>query len=270
MTWPTEEAGGRAADVYIPDHRTELEPSPRWVRVRFGGQVVASSRRVLLLRETGRLPVYYFPQADVRMDCLIPSGRTDSCPRKGEAVYWHVRVGDRTAVDAAWCHPNPPADGPALAGHIAFDWPKMDAWLEEDDEVFVHARDPYKRVDVLHSSRHVTVVVAGETVADTRRPRLLFETGLPTRYYIPRADVRMDLLVPSAKETRCPYKGVASYYSVKVGDRLVSDIAWSYRSPIPECPKIESLIAFFNERVDALSVDGERQAKPRTPWSPPE
>jgi uncharacterized protein (DUF427 family) len=255
---------------YIPDHKVDLEPSPRWVRVRFGGQFVADSRRVLLLRETGHVPVYYFPPADVRMDLLVPSGRTSACPHKGEAVHWHVRVGGRTAEEAAWSYIKARSDSPALSGYVAFDWPKMDAWYEEDDEVYVHARDPYKRIDVLHSSRHVRVVVAGLTVADSRRPRLLFETRLPTRYYLPPADVRMDLLVPSAKETQCPYKGVASYYSVSFGDRLVPDIAWYYRHPIPECAKIENLIAFFNERVDALYVDGELEAKPRTPWSPPD
>ena len=132
MAVSTEETRRRAGDVYIPDPRTEIEPSPRWVRVRFGGQFVADSRNVLLLRETGHVPIYYFPQADVHMDLLVPSDRTTSCPRKGDAVYWHVRVGDRTAEDAAWSYPRAPADGPALAGHVAFDWPKMDAWFEED------------------------------------------------------------------------------------------------------------------------------------------
>src|SRR5262249_1139421 len=205
--------GGDPMHESIPDPRVELEPSPRWVRVRFGGQFVADSRRVLLVRETGQVPVYYFPRADVRTDLLVPSGRTSVCPRKGEAVHWHVRVGGRTAEAAAWSYTSPRSAGPALDGHVAFDWPKMDAWYEEDDEVYVHARAPYRRIDVLHSSRHVRVVVAGLTVGESRRPRLLFETRLPTRYYLPPADVRMDLLVPSAKESQCPYKGVASYYS---------------------------------------------------------
>ena len=146
----------------------------------------------------------------------------------------------------------------------------MDAWFEEDDEVYVHARDPYKRVDVLHSSRHVKVVVAGQVMAESRRPAVLFETGLPTRYYLPKADVRMDLLVPTDTETRCPYKGTASYYSMRSGSALVRDIAWYYRHPIPECSKIENLICFFDERVDAVYVDGELQDRPRTRWSPPE
>jgi uncharacterized protein (DUF427 family) len=146
----------------------------------------------------------------------------------------------------------------------------MDAWFEEDDEVYVHARDPYKRVDVLHSSRHVKVVVAGEVVADSRRPALLFETGLPTRYYLPKADVRMDLLMPSDTETQCPYKGTASYYSVRSGSFLARDIAWYYRRPILECSPTENLVCFFDERVDAVYVDGELQDRPRTRWSPPE
>ena len=174
------------------------------------------------------------------------------------------------AEHAARSHPAPSPDRLPLRDHVAFEWAKMDAWFEEDDEVYVHPRDPYKRVDVLHSSRHVRVAVAGELVADTRRPSLLFETGLPTRYYVPKADVRMDLLVPTETETRCPYKGVATYYSVQIGSTVVRDIAWCYRHPIPECSKIENLVCFFNERVDALSVDGEIQPRPRTRWSNPD
>ncbi len=119
---------------------------------------------------------------------------------------------------------------------------------------------------MLHSSRHVRVVLSGETVADTTRPRLLFETGLPTRYYIPRADVRMELLQRTDSSTRCPYKGIASYYSVEVAGEIHEDIAWTYDAPIPECPKIESLICFFNEKLEELWVDDERQERPDTHW----
>jgi len=258
-----------SANPAEPDPRHVLEPSPRWVRVRFAGQFVADSRRVLLLREPGREPVYYFPREEVRAECLVPAEH--SAPGAGTgSLCWTVQVGDRTAEDAAGGYREPPADRPALRGHVTFEWGKMDAWFEEDDEVYVHARDPYKRVDVLHSSRHVQVVVAGTLVAETRRPALLFETGLPTRYYLPKADVRLDLLVPTETETRCPYKGVASYYAVAVGPTVVRDIAWCYRHPIPECSKIENLVCFHNERVDALYLDGELQEKPRTRWSPPE
>jgi uncharacterized protein (DUF427 family) len=260
------EAQKRTRDAHMPDHRIEFEPSSKWVRVIFGGETIADSRHVMLMREAGHTPVYYFPQADVRMDRLEPTDHTTHCPYKGDARYWTVRVGDRAAKNAVWSYPDPLPDAPALEGYLAFYWHKMDAWFEEDEEVYVHPRDPYKRIDILHSSRHVRVVVAGETVAETRRPRLLFETGLPTRYYIPKVDVRMDWLAPSERRTQCPYKGEAHYYSVKVGDKIVEDIAWYYPFPHPENAKIQNLICFYNERVDALYVDGEEQPRPQTPW----
>ena len=256
----------KADDIYIPDHRIEWEPSPRWVRVRFGGETIADSKRVMLMRETGHLPVYYFPQADVRLDLLAASDHTTSSPHKGAATHWHLKAGDRVAENAAWGYLNPDPDWAAIKGYLAFDWPKMDAWFEEEEEVFVHPRDPYKRIDVLPSSRHVKVVVDGVTVADTRRPHLLFETSLPTRYYIPQEDVRLDLLQPSDTRTRCPYKGQASYWSVKIGQQVYPDIVWSYPDPIPECPKVRGLLCFFNEKVDLL-IDGALQKRPQTPWS---
>ena len=149
---------------------------------------------------------------------------------------------------------------------VSFDWNAMDSWYEEEEEVFVHARDPHKRVDVLLSSRHVRVEVNGETVAETRRPHLLFETSLPTRYYIPAEDVRMELLEPSHLHTRCPYKGTAGYWHVNAGGQRVRNLVWSYRETIPENPRIRDLLCFFNEQVD-LYVDGELQQRPITPWS---
>ena len=119
---------------------------------------------------------------------------------------------------------------------------------------------------MLRSSRHVQVVVGGQVLADSRRPSLLFETSLPTRYYLPKADVRLDLLRPSDTVTRCPYKGVARHWSIEIGGKPV-DIAWSYPTPIPECTKIEELVCFYDERVDEVIVDGVTQAKPRTRWS---
>jgi uncharacterized protein (DUF427 family) len=252
-------------DKQPPGMRPAVAPTERWVRVRFAGEVVADSRRALLLRQyggTAQLPTYYFPQQDVRMDALVPGDVADG----GEVAWRTVRVGDRAERNAAWIAVAPPAPLAALAGHVSFSWGKMDAWFEEEEEIFVHARDPEKRVDVLPSSRHVRVVIGGETVADTRRPRLLFETSLPTRYYIPREDVRMDLLEPTGLRTRCPYKGIASYWTARAGGRVAQNIVWSYPEPIPECPKIEGLLCFFNEHVD-LFVDGELQPRPITPWS---
>ena len=241
-----------------------IEPSPRRVRAYFGGLAVADSTRVLLAFEPRRLPVYWFPAADVRTDVLTPT-RPGGGPAAGTA-RWTLRVGDRIAEHAAWSYPDPDPERAALKDHVAFYWNKMDAWYEEDDEVFVHPRDPYARVDVLHSSRRVRVELGGRLLAESTRPRLLFETGLPTRYYLPKQDVRMELLEPSATTTRCPYKGVAVYWSLRLGDTLVKDIVWSYPLPIPECPKIENLLSFFNEQVD-IFVDGELQPRPVTNWS---
>lgn len=244
-----------------------VEPTARWIRVKFGGQVIADSRRALLLRQYGdglhQLPTYYFPQEDVRMETLIPGGGPDT---DREVSWQSVQVGPQTAEDAAWIVHSPPPSLAPLAGHVSFSWGKMDSWFEEEEEVFVHARDPHTRVDVMPSSRHVRVVIAGETVAETRRPNLLFETTLPTRYYIPREDVRMELLETTGLKTRCPYKGIASYWNVRAGGRVAQNIVWSYPDPIPECPKIKGLLCFFNEHVD-IYLDGEIEPRPKTPWS---
>ena len=248
-----------------------VEDSGRHVRAVLGGVEIASSRRVKLLHESKHMPIYYFPADDVRMDLLQPSGRRRDFPVKGPADYFDVVLPDpvgRTVANAAWIHPEPssPVAGP-LAGMVAFYWKKMDRWYEEDDEVYVHPRDPYHRVDVLNSSRHVQVIVQGQLIAESRRPRLLFETRLPTRFYLPWSDVRADLLVPSTTSSQCPYKGVASYWSVRLGDTVVKDLAWVYQYPIPECPKIENLVCFFNEQVDAIIVDGVEEPRPVTAWS---
>jgi uncharacterized protein (DUF427 family) len=248
------------------DHVLYFEDSPRRVRAAFAGETVFDTRRAKLLHETGHLPVYYIPLEDVREDLLSPTDHRTTCPVKGQASYWSVRVGDRAAENAAWSYPEPLAGAPPLGGHVAFFWEKLDAWFEEDEQILVHPRDPYHRVDVLDSSRNVRVRIDDELVADSGRPKLLFETGLPTRYYLPRDDVRTDLLVPSGTVTRCPYKGLASYWSVARTDGGAADVVWSYAAPLDGATKIAGLLCFFNERVD-LEVDGEPQERPRTAWS---
>ena len=243
------------------------EDSRRRVRVIFGGVAVADSTRVMLLHEFGHLPVFYFPFEDVRWDVMEATEHTTRSPLKGDASYWTIRVGDRTAENAAWSYLNPLPGGPQVKDYIAFYWNKMDAWYEEDEQVFAHARDPYKRVDILPSSRHVRVVLGGVTVADTQQSRLLIETGLPTRYYIPQQDVRMELLKPTESASRCPYKGKASYWSAQIGDKIFKDIIWSYSDPLPACSPIANLLSFYNERVDAIYVDDEPIPVPKTPWS---
>ncbi len=247
-------------------HVVVTEPSPRRVRVFFGGVAVADSNGPRLLFETGLLPVYYFPIEDVRMDHMVATDHTTECPHKGKARYWSLRVGDREADNAAWSHPNPMPDGPDLSNLIAFRWEAADAWYEEDQEVFVHPRSPYHRVDVLESSRRVEVKIDGVTVADSLRPRFLFETDLPTRYYLPKLDVRMDLLRPESLKTRCPYKGVASYWSVVIDGKKFENLIWCYETSIPEAPKLAGLFCFLNERSD-IYVDGELQERPVTHWS---
>jgi uncharacterized protein (DUF427 family) len=110
------------------------------------------------------------------------------------------------------------------------------------------------------------VEVDGVTVADSHQPRILFETGLPPRYYLPLTDVRMDLLRPSDTQTHCPYKGTAAYWSVDTGDAVHQDIVWIYRTPLPESQKVAGLACFYDEKVDVY-LDGEQQPRPRTHFS---
>jgi uncharacterized protein (DUF427 family) len=259
--------GPVASPSFTNELRFRWEDSLRRVRVVFNGVTMADSKRVMLLHEAGRLPVFYFPIEDVRMEVMEPTGHSTYSPLKGNASYWTMRVGDPVAENAAWSYLNPLPDGPEIKGYMAFYWNQMDAWYEEEEQVFAHARDPYKRVDILPSSRRVRVLLGGEVIADTSHPRLLLETGIITRYYIPEQDIRMELLESNETITYCPYKGKASYWSARVGDRVYKDIVWSYRNPLPACLPIDGLLSFFNERVEAMYVDDEAIAVPRTPWS---
>jgi uncharacterized protein (DUF427 family) len=237
------------------------------VRVVFGGETIADSVHVLLLLEHRHLPVFYFPLKDVRAEALERTDHTTKSDLKGEATYWTMRAGDRVTENVAWSYDAPPADGPDLKGHVAFYWNEMDAWYEEEERAFAHARDPYKLIDIRQSTRHVRVEHAGETVADTNRPKLLFETGLPVRYYIPREDVRMELMEASVTHSQCAYKGQASYYSERIGDKRSDDVAWYYPEPLALVTPIANLIAFFQERVDAIFVDDEQVERPQTQWA---
>jgi uncharacterized protein (DUF427 family) len=242
-------------------------PTRRRLRGVFAGRTLFDTTDALVLFEHDHLPVYYVPAADVDATALVASDTSTHCPRKGDASYWSIAVGDRTAPDAVWGYETNPVDGaPDLSGYRAFYWNALDHWYEEDEEVFVHARDPFKRIDALRSSRHVRIEIDGVVLAETTRPTLLFETGIDTRYYIPREDLKRELLEHSQTQTACPYKGQASYYSARVGDRVVPDIAWTYTHPIAEIPKIEQLVAFYDEHVDTF-VDGVLQPRPVSAWS---
>jgi uncharacterized protein (DUF427 family) len=219
--------------------------------------IIADSRRVLLLREPGRMPVYYFPRSDVLSDIFRPSQRQEVCPHKGPIRYQHLDAGGVSRENAAWRCPEAIIQGRSLADYLAFDWNAMDGWFEEDEEVFVHPRDPYTRIDVLQGSQRVQIVGLGVMVADSRRPLLLFETGLPPRYYLPMTDVRMDLLLPSDTRTQCPYKGRAHYYHLNNGNTQVEDLFWSYRFPTLAMARIAGMLSFLPERAEAVSIDGE-------------
>jgi uncharacterized protein (DUF427 family) len=240
------------------DHRSEWVPSPRRVRVWFGGQTVADSTAVMLLRQHGFLPVYYFPERHVRTGLLEPSPHVTFSPYKGTAQYFDIRVGPRVAPASAWTYPAPLAGSPDTRGYYSFHWHGMDAWLEEDEIMSVHARDPYLRAETLSSSRHVVVRLRGEVVADTARPVLLLETGLVPRYYIPPADVAMEYFEPGAGYSMCPYKGTARYLDYARGDTRVDGAAWYYPAPLRDVVKIASHVCFWNERADTtIEVDGE-------------
>lgn len=250
--------GAQAMTTHPLDgYQIKIEPSARHVRVVFGGEVVASSRRALLVHERGRAPVYYFPAEDVREDCLRPSSLGTRCALKGQARHWHIAAGGRVSHDAVWRYDAPTtAAGQALRHCYSFYWDRVDAWYEEGDRLLGHARDPYKRVDALPGDRHVHVAVAGRVVAESRRPVVLFESGAAPRFYLPRGDVDFALLAPSDTRTACPYKGRARYWSARVGDALFEDVAWSYEEPLPGAAAIAELVAFHHERLDQFTVDG--------------
>ncbi|TCK01235.1 DUF427 domain-containing protein [Nocardia alba] len=242
--------------------RVEVEIGQKRVRVYLRGKLVADTLRPLLVWEIPYYPTYYVPLTDLRAD-LDPNGITEHSPSHGDATGYDVRVEGLRADGAALRYLDSPLA--ELKDAVRLDIAAFD-WFEEDEQVFVHPRDPYSRVDILGSSRHVRVEIDGVTVADSHSPRILFETGLPARYYLPLTDVRMDLLTPSDTHTSCPYKGTADYWNVRVGDTEHIDIVWIYRTPLPESQKVAGLACFYNEKVD-IYLDGVRQDRPQSPFS---
>jgi len=237
--------------------RVRVERTAKRVRTYLGGRAVADTTHALLVWEVPYYPTYYFPADDVEASALKPAGTVKHSAGRGDGLVHTVVSGGALSPKAALTYPDSPLE--AIRGHVRFEWGAMDAWFEEDEEVYVHPRDPYTRVDILPSSRHVRVEVDGVTVADSRNARILFETGLPARYYLPKTDVRLDLLARTDTVTHCPYKGSAAYWSVNGRE----DLAWSYRTPLPESERIAGLIAFYNEKLD-IFLDGEREERPRT------
>jgi uncharacterized protein (DUF427 family) len=249
-----------------PGRALYLEPTPKRIRVEVGGEVIADSRRAMLLHEGGAQPIYYFPPEDVRSEYLEPSDRHTHCPKKGDASYYTVKAGGEVVDAGAWYYPDPLPGTPGIKDLIAFYFNRMGRWLEEGEEIGVHPRDPYHRIDVLHTDRHIRVSLDGELLAETTGAMALFESNLPARWYIPRQDVVAELQ-DSDTVTHCPYKGAAGYHSISLdsgGDGR--DLIWFYTDPLPEAARIKDLVCFFNEKVD-IELDGEPQERPASPWS---
>lgn len=240
-----------------------VEPNQRWIRAVVDGITVIDSRATRFVWEHRYYPAWYVPIGDIAGE-LVPNGKTFESSGRGEGTRYDLVVGDRTVADAAWCHVDSPIE--ELRDLVRFEWDAMDAWFEEDTEVFVHPRSPEVRIDALPSSRHVRILVDGVVVADSVRPTILYETGLPPRYYLPKPDVRMDLLSPSDTETACPYKGWAEYWAVTVDGSTHDDLAWGYRTPLPESVAVAGLVCFYAERVDT-EVDNELVEQPTTKFS---
>ena len=242
-----------------------VEPVPRRIRAFLGDEKVLDTTRALYVWEWPNYPQYYIPLADVRQDLLAPEGHTQQTGR-GVVELAGLRVGDLHRPRAARVLAESPIGG--LTGTVRFDWAALDAWFEEDEQVFVHPRNPYVRVDALQSTRHVLVELDGVVLAESSSPVLVFETGLPTRFYLHRTQVNFEHLIPTETVTACPYKGITSgYWSVQTGETVHRDLAWAYDFPTRQLLPIAGMIAFYNEKVDTI-LDGQRLDRPQTHFFP--
>jgi uncharacterized protein (DUF427 family) len=243
-----------------------VEPVPRRIRAMLAGQTVLDTTRALYVWEWAAYPQYYIPAADVRMDLLADENQVRQSRRGKESLH-ALRAGQVHRPHAARVLTESSVDG--LANTVRFEWDALDAWFEEDEQVFVHPRNPYARVDALRSARTVRVEIAGTVLAESSSPVMVFETGLPTRYYLDRTAVAFGLLTPSDTVTACPYKGTTSgYWSFRDGATVHEDIAWAYDFPTRQLLPIAGLVAFYNEKVDTF-LDGRLLDRPVTPFSQP-
>jgi uncharacterized protein (DUF427 family) len=233
-------------ELDAPAHRIFFADYPRRLRALVGDRVLLDTERAKLLYETGIRPVPYVPLEDLDAELLARTDHTTHCPFKGDASYWSV--GDRENL--VWAYEEPLPEAAWLRGYAAVYWDRVDAWLVEDEPVFSHLRDPFHRVDVHESTRPVVVRAHGREIARTERPKLLFETGLPRRIYVSRADVAPGVLAASDKRTRCPYKGEATYWSLEADGRRIGDAAWSYETPLPEAIAVTAHVSFDAEGVE--------------------
>jgi uncharacterized protein (DUF427 family) len=271
LTFGTSPFGARPrgrfnAELELPDPLLWFEAYPLRVRAVLAGEVVADSTRVALLHSSEALPVFWFPVDDLSAAHVVRGETTEVRPGLGRIAFHDLAVGPRTAAGAVRASVEPAPGAEFLTGHASLDWDAMDEWFVEEQLVLGHPKDPYTRIDVVPTTRHVQVSIDGIVVADSRRAKILQETSLPWRFYLPPEDVRTDLLRPSGSKSRCAYKGSASYWHARVGDRVVEDVVWAYAEPTHEAMPVRDLLCFFSERVD-IDIDGVREARPPTQWS---
>ncbi len=244
--------------------RIQTEPAFQRIRATVNGKPIADSTNVKMVWEIKWYPTYFFPIEDVALDQFVATDQVDHSPRKGDAQLYDLTVNGEVREGAARVYHDTEVE--ELKGYVALKWDAMDAWFMEDEEMFVHAKDPYTRIDVVQSSRNIRVEIDGVTVADSNMPKVLLETRLPRRFYLPQTDVRMDLLKQSDLHTDCPYKGVASYWNVEINGTTHENVVWGYPFPTPESAEIAGYVAFWDEKLDVY-VDGVLQDKPRTVFS---
>jgi uncharacterized protein (DUF427 family) len=271
-----------AAHVFAALPELRVHPTGKRIRALVAGAVVVDSTRARIVWEPQRIvPSYAVPVTDI-VGTLVPSGADAPADVRpvtlgagpavldpGTGFSFHTTPGAAFDIAAGPCTLRGAAfvpDDPDLGGVAVLDFDAFDEWREEDDILLGHARDPFKTVDTRHSTRRVVVELGGVVLADSGRPVMLFETHLPTRYYLPRDDVRMHLLTPTSTTTVCAYKGRARYWSATVGADTVPDVAWTYERPDNGATAVQDMVCFFDERVDVV-VDGARQERPSTPWS---
>jgi len=237
----------------LPNRLLYVEPLRRRMRVQFGGNWIADSENIVLLFEPGHYPMAYFPEADVSPDSLQRTDHATRHPDLGPTSWFTVRAGEQSAPRGAWQHIELPAYATDLQGRVAFAWPSMDAFYEEDERIVGHAADSYHRIDVRQTSRHLVVSHHDRIVADTRQPMVLYESGFAPRWYVPRADVDESALTPVERQTFCPYKGLCSYYNIADANLAV----WSYRHAYPEVGRISNFLSFEPDIV-SVQLDGKQ------------
>lgn len=240
-----------------PKHKLLMRPFPRRVRAEFGGRTILDTTAGQLLYESNLPAQLYVPEADLDASAFEPSGHSTHCPFKGDATYRTLRVGDRVHENALWAYPEPVASAPWLAGYASLYWEAPDAWYDEDEPALFRFPDPYHRVDIRRSSRHVQVFAGDTLVAETRSPLLLSETALPNRYYLTPDEAAVEL-VATGTRTGCGYKGEAHYWTVRLPDgRELTDAVWGYPEPLAESAAITGRISFLHDDLRTV-VDGEQ------------